>query len=226
MRLLAIPFLALIASLGTAAVPPPPDPYALSAEEFFKWPVAQTRITKDAADITLLEAAVFHQSNRERIAAKLPPFKPSTALHAAARGHSDEMAKLQYFDHTSPTSANRTMADRLRTVGLANVAAGENIAVQPAREMGSGEYLIRKNPDGTETWTDRATGKIMSYYTYEQLAKEILTNWMNSPHHRENLMNKEYLYLGIGAARGPYGTNKQDSFYFTQNFASSVPAGK
>jgi uncharacterized protein YkwD len=54
------------------------------------------------------------------------PLEPHPALHAAARGHSADMAANDYFDHTSRDG--RTMATRVRAAGYAGGAIGENIA--------------------------------------------------------------------------------------------------
>lgn len=199
----------------------PADDYSLPADEFFKRPEIQVRIRRKEVNIPLLEAAIFQQSNRERAANKLPPFKHGWALNLMARRHSEEMAELQFFDHESPTRANHTLADRLRNVGLGNVTGGENIAVLPAKEMGSGHYVIHENRDGTETWTDEATGKTIDYYTYAELAAAVLHQWMTSPAHRQNMMDPRFVYLGVGVARGPYSKG-QDSFYMTQNFSDKI----
>lgn len=214
--------LTMAAFAQTVPAPAARDPYSLSAEEFFKLPEVKRRIGKDSVDAALLEAAIFHQTNRERVNNKLPPFKASAALHLMARRHSQEMADLQYFEHTSPTAANRDLKDRLRNVGLVNVTGSENIAVLPAKEMGSGTYVIRDNPDGSETWTDQATGKQIDYYSYEELSKAVVAQWMASPPHHANIVSKSLVYLGCGIARGPYTGQKQDSFYMTQNFSDTV----
>ena len=198
------------------------DPYSITADQFFNRPETQTRIGRDSVDIPLLEAAIFHQSNRQRADNKLPLFKHSMALNLMARRHSQEMCDLQFFDHTSPTAANRTLTDRLRNVGMVNVTAGENIAVLPAKEMGSGHYIVHTAPDGSEDLTDEATGKHIDYYTYEALAGAVVDQWMHSPTHRANMLDKRFVFLGVGVARGPYAEKAQDSFYMTQNFSASI----
>ena len=202
----------------------PADYYALSADAFFKLPAATGRIRKNQADISLLEAAIFHQTNTERTANKLPAFQYSMAMNLMARRHSGEMAELQFFDHTSPTPANRTLADRLRNVSLTNVTAGENIAVLPAREIGSGRYVTHDPLDGNEVWYDEVTGKRMDYFTYQALAEAVVAKWKNSPPHWKNILDPQFKFLGVGAARGEYDKEKQDSFYMTQNFCSTVQA--
>lgn len=197
------------ATAATAASQPA-DYYALSADEFSKLPALSQRIRKKDADIPLLEAAIFHQTNRERRANKLSTFQHSLAMNLMARRHSAEMGELQFFDHTSPTPGNRTLSDRLRNVGLVNVTAGENIAVLPAKEIGSGHYTTHDPLDGNEVWYDEATGKRVDYYTYQELAEAVVTQWKNSPPHWKNIIDPQFKFLGAGAARGPYDDKKQD----------------
>ena len=213
---------------STAAEPPattkPMDYYALSTEDFFKRPELDQKIAAKAFNLTLLEAAVFHQTNRERANNKLPLFKYGSAMNLMARLHSQEMADLQYFEHDSPVPANKTMGDRLKNAGLVNVTAGENIAVLPAKEMGSGHYVTHPGA-GNDVWFDEVSGKRVDYYTYRAIAQDVVTQWMNSPAHHANIVEKRFVYLGIGVARGPYEDQKQDSFYFTQNFCATITAG-
>ncbi len=196
--------------------------YGLTPDQFFKRPDARDRYSQHVVNVALLEAAVFQQTNLLREQNHLPDFQYSAALNLMARRHSGEMASLQYFDHASPTPANRTLAGRFANVGLPNVTGGENISVLPAREIGSGHYLIRNNADGTQSWTDAATGLPILYDSYEEFARTALDQWMNSPEHRRNILDKRFLFLGIGAARGNYGAGRQDSLYLTQNFSATV----
>lgn len=209
-----------VATSATAATKPV-DYYALSDDAFFKRPELDQKISETQFDLPLMEAAVFHQTNLERAKLKLPIFKYGQAMNLMARLHSQEMSDLQYFEHVSPIPANATLGDRLKNAGLVNVAAGENIAVLPAKEMGSGHYVTHPG-QGDDVWFDEVTGKRVDYYTYRQIAGDVLTQWMNSPHHRDNIVNKAFVYLGVGIMRGPYDTTRQDSFYFTQNFSSAI----
>jgi len=207
-----------------AAASQPTDLYRLTPDDFFKLPQASQRIQKIAVDVDFLEAAIFHQTNRQRTANKLPTFQHSFAMTLMARRHSTEMSTLQFFDHTSPTPANRTLVDRLKNVGVTNVTAGENIAVLPAKEMGSGRYITHDPIDGNETWYDEDTGKKIDYYTYQELSEAVATKWKNSPPHWKNIIDPQFKFLGVGVARGPYDEKKQDSFYMTQNFAGALVA--
>ena len=123
------------------------DYAALTTEEFFKRPELEQKIAAKAFNPVLLEAAVFHQTNRERVNNKLPPFRYGRAMDLMARQHSQEMVDLRYFEHESPVPANKTLTDRLKSVGLVN-DGGENLAVLPAKEMGSGILRDRSGRRG------------------------------------------------------------------------------
>jgi uncharacterized protein YkwD len=91
-------------------------------------PTAQTLDTARAATLCLL--------NAERTARGLRPLRENALLTRASDGHSRDMVRRRYFDHTDP--AGKDVLDRLRAVGYigrrARCFAGENIAYGP------GEY--------------------------------------------------------------------------------------
>jgi uncharacterized protein YkwD len=72
--------------------------------------------------------------NRHRARAGCPPLVWDEAATRAALAHSTDMARRNYFSHTTPDG--RTMADRLRAQGIVYRRAAENIAMgqQTARQ--------------------------------------------------------------------------------------------
>ena len=64
--------------------------------------------------------------NQERQIHHLPPLQVDSRLHAAALGHSEDMALNDYFSHTSQD--NRNPGDRITQAGYAWNTYGENIA--------------------------------------------------------------------------------------------------
>src|SRR6185369_16837206 len=48
----------------------------------------------------------------------------------------------------------------------------------------------------------------------QRTPKEVVKSWMDSPGHRENILNKKYTELGIGIA-----ADKNGELYYTQVFA-------
>jgi len=73
------------------------------------------------------EKACVDATNDYRALFGLRKLKYFDPLVRAARGHSNEMVKLRFFDHTSPTPANRTPKIRCEREGAK--FSGENIAM-------------------------------------------------------------------------------------------------
>ena len=107
------------------------------------------------------------------------------------------------------------------------------IAEKHSKDMGQREYYSHVTPEGLEP-TDRANNagysckkNYGSYYTigisenlsqikgviggYENISDSVVEGWMNSPGHRQNILEKNYDRQGIGVAI-------DNGWYFTQNF--------
>jgi uncharacterized protein YkwD len=87
---------------------------------------AATKSSKRSSD----EQQVLVLLNQIRQQHGLSAFTASTALHNAARGHSDDMLQRGYFDHNSPTEAWDARISRY----LKSPLIGEDIA------WGQGSY--------------------------------------------------------------------------------------
>lgn len=181
---------------------------------------ANTRIDMKHIDYPLLQAAVFYETNRQRVLNKRPEFKHSPALERAAKGHSDDMVKYDFFSHESRVKGKRTMSDRLALVGISNCYSGENIAYTFGIEYKAGKSVYSPVQNGGY-FSYTYKGKPIKNHTYLGLAGEVVNNWMNSPGHKANILNKNFIYLGAGAAHyNDKDFYNMDNFKFTQNFAS------
>ncbi len=65
--------------------------------------------------------------NRERAIMGLKPLRLEEHLATAARGHSEDMVRLNFFDHTSPVPGKSSPAERARLAGFTGPGTGENI---------------------------------------------------------------------------------------------------
>jgi len=94
-------------------------------------PVARATIAPDSSDSSYgrLMQEVVRLSNLERQSHGAPPLAVDHFLEAAALGHSQEMARLGYFDHNSPTPGRETPDLRIRLAGSAAPKTGENLAM-------------------------------------------------------------------------------------------------
>jgi uncharacterized protein YkwD len=102
--LLGLAALGLGATAGAESTPPP---------------LASTGGT--AISITPDESAIVRTMNAVRAANGLAPLRPGTALTRAARAHSADMARRNYFEHGA-------FVQRLRRFGVRMPYVGENLA--------------------------------------------------------------------------------------------------
>lgn len=113
--------------------------------------------------------------NAERKKAGLSGLAENAPLMKTATVKSEDMAKNNYFSHTSPTYGSPF--DLMKKFGISYRAAGENIAM------------------GQET------------------PEQVMKAWMNSPGHRENILNPSFTKIGVGVAK-----NSENQYYWTQHF--------
>ena len=121
--------------------------------------------------LTQVEQQIFTLINTIRRKAGKASVKEDAGLRLAARTHSIDMLDRGYFDHISPEG--RTSSDRVAILHRQLVGVvGENIF------RGSG----------------------MNSAEIYQLAKQIVTAWMERPGHRANILNDAYTHAGMGVA--------------------------
>jgi uncharacterized protein YkwD len=121
------------------------------------------------------EKRAFTLHNEIRRKHRLPTFCVHPVLQRAARDHSEDMIRKDYFSHDTK-GRNETAEGRIKrfgytTQGFSFYMIGENIA------YGNGTY---GEPDS------------------------IMNSWMNSPDHRHNILNGKYREIGIGVSTGTW----------------------
>ncbi len=135
-----------------------------------------TDLTREIAEG---EALIIYLTNAERLRRNLPLLIPDTRIARVARGHSREMARLNYFSHNSPKAARRTASDRFEQVfGFRPVCIGENLARMRSRPLWS---LTLENLRGS----------------HERL--------MESDKHRHAILWDRPTHIGIGIAVNDLG---------------------
>lgn len=78
-------------------------------------------------DVASFEEQVIKLTNNKRAENGLPPLKANWELSRVARYKSDDMAKLKYFSHTSPTYGDP--GKMIKNFGISYRTMGENIAM-------------------------------------------------------------------------------------------------
>lgn len=177
----------------------------------------QTRIPAGALDTALLDRAILFHSNRARCEMGLRPLGPDPRLLAAATGHSADMVRLGFFDHTSPVPGKTTMSERLQASGVAFLTAAENLATAKRLEIGDGQPVYPLG-QGRCAYSYTPRGQRVPVRTYDSLALNLVTRWLESPGHRRNLLNNEYTRHGASGVIDPSG-HLCDSISATQLFA-------
>lgn len=192
-----------------------PELYANHTYQSFEnFPPALQEIIPSRVDIPLLNAALFYETNRQRVLQKMSQFMYSNALEKSATMHSNDMARLNFFSHTSTVRGRETMVKRINMMGITNAAMAENIA----------DSFILNHPAGV-SYQIRSDGfyyknKKIRNRTYLEMAQAILDQWMNSPGHRKNILSTKVTYLGTGSEA--YGSQDKLRIKSTQNFSSKL----
>ena len=117
-------------------------------------------------------------------------------------------------------ASNITVTDLLKDTNEKRVAAGDKqlvlndelsqAAVAKAKDMFAKQYWAHTAPDGVDPWSFILSSGYNYLFAGENLARDfgdskgVVNAWMNSPSHRENLLNPRYQEVGFAAVNGKY----------------------
>jgi uncharacterized protein YkwD len=123
-------------------------------------------------DVNALEQRVVDLTNRQRANRRLRPVAADDALSDAARRHSEDMLRRRFFAHINPDG--QTPTDR--------------IAAAVRRRIGaSAENIWMRSGGVAET-------------ALSMVIEEAFAQMMESPVHRNNILNARYTHIGVGVA--------------------------
>lgn len=187
-----VPLVGLILLVGLTAFASgqvPPPRFKLIYERSTAQPVLVVFTAKEIASAVLVE------TNRMRALHGGAPLKPLAKLDAAADDQAAYLALSMHTSHDSPILGQRFPRERVQRHGLHPELVAENII-----SMGF-------------------TGPRPPPVSLAALAAELVDQWMDSPVHRDNLLNPEFTHLGCATRRAtlPGGTER---FYSVQVFAA------
>ncbi len=121
------------------------------------------------------------------------------------------------FDLINHERANHGVPALVMRSDLCGVARGHS------QEMAEYNYLNHENIAGMSA-ADRLTNAGIAWRTcgeniaynsgYADPAARAVVSWMESPGHRQNILNEAFTHTGVGVAQGASGT-----YFFTQVFA-------
>lgn len=136
-------------------------------------------------DVTMTgaEKEMLNLHNRARASRNLPRLCVHPALQRAARAHSRDMIRRDYFSHDT-RGKREDFSRRIKRYGYNYRIAGENIAWGVGR-AGSPRQIFSQGD----------------------------SNWMDSPHHRSNILDGRFREVGIGARTGTYGQYRNTTMW-------------
>ena len=166
---------------------------ALSAESFLQLEALDKTIDFKSLDTALLDAAVFHYTNLERRKKGKPALLFSMALYRAAQLHTLEMIQTQRLSHTN--KKGKGFRDRIVALDKNFSVTGENIAnIHPLMVKNSQAYTYQKVNGEYRFY--HSNGKEIKAETYRTLAQKLVKAWMDSPGHKENILDTDYTHVG------------------------------
>lgn len=158
------------------------------------WADAFTSVDRES-----LSAAVLAETNRERAAHGLRQLQGDARLARAAEGQTKFLTLIGTLQHESFLPGRHTVEDRVRAEGLRVAFVSENLAKIPVQ----GRIVRRKG--GAKGGFEIVPAELPEVTTQE-LAAMLVRAWMDSPGHRENLLNPRVTHLGcsVQTATGPF----------------------
>ncbi len=168
-----------------------------SNSETYTSPPSQSPTNNQEINIAELEIQIHNLTNTERTKQGLSPLSWDAQLNIVARKHSEDMARRNYFNHTSPEGFGP--ADRCKQAGLIIQGCAENIF----------QCTLAK-----ADWYKNGVLAYTEYYTQKEIASLVVNSWMNSPGHRQNILAASWTSEGVGI-----GISSDGKVYITQDFS-------
>ena len=118
---------------------------------------------------------------------------------------------LGYAANISPAEVIRLTNAQRAASGLSPVSENSKLdlaALAKGNDMLAKGYWAHFAPDGTSPWSFFMNFGYKYQYAGENLARDFsnandaVNAWMNSPSHRENILNSKYKEIGIGVVEG------------------------
>ena len=132
-----------------------------------------------------IEDKIFDLTNKMRREYGVHELKLEDVLRDTARRHSDDMILRNFFSHNNPDG----------------LSPEDRICIEHRRLIG-----ITSENIWYGSGYDPSGGN--------QIAEMVMTDWMNSPGHRRNILDPEFNHLGVGVSF------KAPEIRVTQNFAA------
>lgn len=173
------------------------------------WPASATQ-DAPALDLVALAREIHKEVNVVREAHGLSPLAWTEELAAVAQAHSQDMADHAYFGHTNRRGEDP--GDRARQVGISDQfqvgsylveGIGENLFLTHLYHA----YDLFRGVDGD--------AYVFDWKAPQEIAREAVESWMQSPAHQANLLSPLYQGEAIGIVQN----KRNETLFVTQNFS-------
>jgi uncharacterized protein YkwD len=153
-------------------------------------------------DHALLCSAIFDETNRVRMAHGSAPLVHMDALDRAADLQAAYLALTLMVEHANPAARQHDVGERISHEGLGSGSSGENLIMMPASRPAD------------------APGR---GYTYAEYAAVLVEGWMNSPDHRETMLDPKFTHFGCSARLAHGFQEGEQRIFAVQVFYVPVP---
>ncbi len=147
----------------------------------------------------LFNDALIRALSRHRCRAGRRDYGTTSKLVKAAKMQSKNMAKLRKMSHSLPISGQRKLRDRVNRVGIKWRYIAENIALLPRYQFII-DTPFRIVDRSSCKFAFSSNGQQISQHTYASLAQLAAVQWMASPGHRKNILNRKSKRMGAAIA--------------------------
>ncbi len=200
--------------------------YKMTINDFMKLPEVNQPIDARNPNQVLFDAALFHATNEQRLKHNLSAFEYSVTIHKAAIFHSEAMINQDFYNHDNPhNQVNRRMQDRIMLLTNEYKRMAENIAQHDVLGGINTQYCFQ-NPKKGEDYVYMSCDKkkVLPMLSYAELARAIVNGWMNSPHHRGNIMNPKLTAMACSGrfSKNPFKTARCPFARITQDFGGGL----
>lgn len=158
-------------------------------------------------DLSGLDRALHREANAARQSAGASPLQWSDALADVAAAHSRDMAERGYFDHVSPNGTTPNDRALARGIDCQTPLGGGRTRVGVTENLYQGwrygRVWTRETPNGVS--------RTYEWRTRDDLARETVRGWLDSPGHRRNLLDPVPAAHGLGVT-----TDAEGRVYVTQ----------
>jgi uncharacterized protein YkwD len=208
----------LVFSVVPAQIPSERNPYTdIDYRKFRNERLFNEEIDFNHIDFKIINAVVFHLTNEIRAKYNLKLLTYATELEMSSMLHAQDMINMDFFSHINEKDNNkRTPNDRAKLCHITNPYLAENIIEGYGLRYKAKETVYIR---GLGQFSKTDGGVLLKPHSYLSLGEAVILDWMNSKDHRKNILSKDMLQLGCGAAFYiNQKFNDMPSFLVVQNF--------